>query len=138
MEGGRADEPLHGLRSLRTEGTLELSAFHNRKRRQSDDRKIRPPTDAYGAIGTNHDLVGRSGGNAYHIAPYGGTFGGALLKRKWRQPGAAVAGTSYNYGEGWNNYGHDEDLPQPAQSGNGADSALDRHAEVVAAYRNRW
>jgi hypothetical protein len=49
-------------------------------------------------------------------------------------PAAAVAGTGANYGEGWNNYGHDEALPQPAQTGNGADSAADRHAEVVAAY----
>jgi hypothetical protein len=32
-------------------------------------------------------------------------------------PGAAVAGTGANYGEGWNNYGHDEDQPQPAQKG---------------------
>jgi hypothetical protein len=30
---------------------------------------------------------------------------------------AAVAGTGDNYGEGWNNYGHDEALPQPAQIG---------------------
>jgi hypothetical protein len=30
----------------------------------SDDRKIRPPTDAYGAIGTNHNFVGRGGDNA--------------------------------------------------------------------------
>ena len=53
-------------------------------------------------------------------------------------PGAAAAvpGTSANYGEGWNNYGHDMDQPQPAQTGNGADSAIDRHAEVVAAYHN--
>jgi hypothetical protein len=49
-------------------------------------------------------------------------------------PGAVVAGTGENYGEGWNNYGHDTDRPQPAQTGNGADSAIDRHAEVVAAY----
>jgi hypothetical protein len=51
-------------------------------------------------------------------------------------PGAAAAvpGTGDNYGEGWNNYGHDEALPQPAKAGNGADSAVDRHAEVVAAY----
>jgi hypothetical protein len=47
---------------------------------------------------------------------------------------AAVAGTGQNYGEGWNNYGHDVVAPQPAQAGNGADSAVDRHAEVVAAY----
>ena len=53
-------------------------------------------------------------------------------------PGAAaiVAGTGANYGEGWNNYGHDVAPPQPAQTGNGADSAIDRHAEVVAAYHN--
>jgi hypothetical protein len=53
-------------------------------------------------------------------------------------PGAAavVAGSGANYGEDWNNYGHDEALPQPAQAGNGADSAVDRHAEVVAAYHN--
>ena len=49
---------------------------------------------------------------------------------------AAVAGSGQNYGEGWNNYGHDAALPQPAQTGNGADSAVDRHAEVVAAYHN--
>jgi hypothetical protein len=47
-----------------TEGTLELPAFLNRKRRASDDRKIRPPTDAYGSVGTNHNLVGRGGGDA--------------------------------------------------------------------------
>ena len=53
-------------------------------------------------------------------------------------PGAAaVASTGENYGEGWNNYGHDVALPQPAKTGNGADSTVDRHAEVVAAYRNR-
>ena len=54
-------------------------------------------------------------------------------------PGAAAAvpGTGGEfYGEGWNNYGHDGALPQPAQTGNGADSALDRHAEMVAAYHN--
>jgi hypothetical protein len=51
-------------------------------------------------------------------------------------PGAAAAvpGTHGNYGEGWNNYGHDMDQPKPAQAGNGADSAIDRHAEVVARY----
>jgi hypothetical protein len=47
---------------------------------------------------------------------------------------AAVAGTGANYGEGWNNYGHDVVAPQPAQAGNGADSAVDHHADVVAAY----
>jgi hypothetical protein len=51
---------------------------------------------------------------------------------------AAVPGTSDFYGDGWNNYGHDLDRPQPAQTGDGADSAVDHHAEVVAAYRNRW
>jgi hypothetical protein len=47
---------------------------------------------------------------------------------------AVVVGTGENYGEGWNNYGHDVAVPQPAQAGNGADSAVDRHAEVVARY----
>jgi hypothetical protein len=54
-------------------------------------------------------------------------------------PGAAAAvpGTGGEfYGEGWNNYGHDAALPQPAKTGNGADSVIDRHAEVVAAYHN--
>src|SRR5215203_967943 len=55
-------------------------------------------------------------------------------------PGAAAAvpGTDDNYGEGWNNYGYDAEhaaaLQQPAKTGNGADSAIDRHAEVVAAH----
>ena len=49
-------------------------------------------------------------------------------------PAAAVPGTGENYGDGWNNYGHDAALPQPAETGNGADSAIDRHAEVVAAH----
>ena len=49
---------------------------------------------------------------------------------------AVVGGNGEHYGEGWNNYGHDEAPPQPAQAGNGADSAVDRHAEVVAAYHN--
>jgi tRNA(Arg) A34 adenosine deaminase TadA len=51
--------------------------------------------------------------------------------------GAVVVGTSENYGEGWNNYGHDAPHdavpPQPAQPGNGVDSAAERHAEMVAA-----
>lgn len=47
---------------------------------------------------------------------------------------AAVAGTGDFYGEGWNNYGHDTDRPRPAKTGDGADSAIERHAEVVAAY----
>jgi hypothetical protein len=51
-------------------------------------------------------------------------------------PGAAAAvpGTGANYGEGWNNYGHDMDRPQPAQSSNGGGADIDRHAEVVAAF----
>jgi hypothetical protein len=51
-------------------------------------------------------------------------------------PGTAVAGTGENYGEGWNDYGHDTDRPRFAETGDGADSAIDRHAEVVAAYHN--
>ena len=55
---------------------------------------------------------------------------------------AAVPGTGENYGEGWNNYGCDAEhaaaLRQAAMEGDGADSAIERHAEVVAAYRNRW
>jgi hypothetical protein len=39
------------------------------------------------------------------------------------------------YGDEWNNYGHNVALP-PAQTGSGADSAVDRHAEVVAAFHN--
>jgi hypothetical protein len=55
-------------------------------------------------------------------------------------PGAAAAvpGTGDNYGEGWNKHGydaiHDAALQQPAKTGNGAGSAIYRHAEVVAAY----
>jgi hypothetical protein len=55
-------------------------------------------------------------------------------------PGAAAAvpGTGDNYGEVWNNYGYDAihaaALQQPTRPGNGADSAIDRHAEVVAAH----
>jgi len=45
-------------------------------------------------------------------------------------PGAAVWGTGENYGEGWNNYGYDAEhaaaLRQAAQTGNGADSPIDR------------
>jgi hypothetical protein len=54
-------------------------------------------------------------------------------------PGAAAAvpGTHGNYGEGWNNYGHDIDQPKPAQKateeGN-VNDPIDRHAEVVARY----
>jgi hypothetical protein len=49
-------------------------------------------------------------------------------------PGAAVQGNGDFYGEGWNNYGHDMDRPQPAKTGNVADPNIDRHAEVVAAH----
>ena len=54
-------------------------------------------------------------------------------------PGAAAAvpGTSENYGDGWNNYGHDVVLPNPAQKateeGN-VNDPIDRHAEVIARY----
>jgi hypothetical protein len=51
-------------------------------------------------------------------------------------PGGVAQGSGENYGDGWNNYGQNAALPQPAQTGNGADSAIDRHAEVVAAYHN--
>ena len=48
-------------------------------------------------------------------------------------PGVAVPGTDENYGDGWNNYGYDAEhaaaLTQPAQTGNGADSAVDRQAK---------
>ena len=47
---------------------------------------------------------------------------------------AAVQGNGDFYGEGWNNYGHSTDQSRPAKSGNGADSAIYRHAEVVGAY----
>jgi hypothetical protein len=53
-------------------------------------------------------------------------------------PGAAAAvpgtGENYGYGEAWHSYVHDITPPKPAQTGNGADSAVDRHAEMVAAY----
>jgi hypothetical protein len=38
------------------------------------------------------------------------------------------------YGHDWNNYGHDLDQPKPTPTGNSADSAVARHAEMVAAY----
>jgi hypothetical protein len=41
------------------------------------------------------------------------------------------------YGHDWNNYGHDLDQPKPAPTGNGADSAVKRRAEVVAAYNSK-
>jgi len=46
-------------------------------------------------------------------------------------PGAAaVPGTGENYGEGWNNYGHDEDLPKPAQKGDSQKSDSAERQEV--------
>ena len=50
-------------------------------------------------------------------------------------PGAAavVGGNGDFYGEGWNNYGRDAALPQPAQAGDAGDP-IDRHAEIVGAY----
>ena len=45
-------------------------------------------------------------------------------------PGAIVVGTSENYGEGWNNYGHDEALPQPAQKGDSQTSDSAERQEV--------
>jgi hypothetical protein len=62
-------------------------------------------------------------------APQGATSSSA----SGANPGAAVPGSGDFYGDGWNNYGHDTDRPRPARTGNGADSAVDRHAEVVAA-----
>ena len=53
-------------------------------------------------------------------------------------PGAAaVPSKSMDdiYGHEWNNYGHDIGQPKPAQTDNGGNAAIDRHAEVVAAYR---
>ncbi len=43
---------------------------------------------------------------------------------------AAVPGTGDNYGEGWNNYGHDVVPPQPAQKGDSqiSDSAQRQEA----------
>jgi hypothetical protein len=51
-------------------------------------------------------------------------------------PGAAVVGTGDFYGEGWNNYGYDAEhaaaLRQAAQTDDGADSAVDRHAKLAS------
>jgi hypothetical protein len=43
---------------------------------------------------------------------------------------AAVSGSGDNYGEGWNNYGHDEALPQPAQKGDSQISDSAQRQEV--------
>ena len=57
-------------------------------------------------------------------ASYSSEGGGA-------NPGAAaVSGTGANYGEGWNNYGHDMDRPQPAQK----DDSVEPHQEAPSAH----
>jgi hypothetical protein len=43
---------------------------------------------------------------------------------------AAVSGTGDNYGEGWNNYGHDTDQPRPAQKGDSQTSDSAERQEV--------
>ena len=43
---------------------------------------------------------------------------------------AAVPGTGENYGEGWNNYGHDMDQPKPAQEGDAQISDAAQRQEV--------
>jgi hypothetical protein len=53
----------------------------NTEKGESDDREIRPPAEAYGAIGTIHDRVVRGGGNVGHVAHYG-TANGNPLKRQ--------------------------------------------------------
>jgi hypothetical protein len=45
-------------------------------------------------------------------------------------PTAAVPGTSENYGEGWNNYGHNVVAPNPAQKGD----SVAPHQEIVSAH----
>ena len=47
-------------------------------------------------------------------------------------PGAAAAvpGTHGNYGDGWNNYGHDMDQPQPAQKSDSQTSDSAQRQEV--------
>jgi hypothetical protein len=59
------------------------------------------------------------------VAPTSGSVG--------ENPPVMGAGGEH-YGDGWSNYGHNLDLPKPAQTGNGADlSAIDRHLKMVAA-----
>jgi hypothetical protein len=43
---------------------------------------------------------------------------------------AVVAGTHANYGEGWNSYGHEEALPQPAQTGD----SVEPHQDIPSAH----
>jgi hypothetical protein len=45
-------------------------------------------------------------------------------------PAAAVPGTGDFYGEGWNNYGHDTDRPQPAKMGD----SVAPHQEIPSAH----
>jgi hypothetical protein len=45
-------------------------------------------------------------------------------------PGAVVVGTGEHYGEGWNNYGHDAPLPQPAKTGD----SVEPHQEIPSAH----
>ena len=45
-------------------------------------------------------------------------------------PAAAVSGTGEHYGEGWNNYGHDAPLPQPAKTGD----SVEPHQDIPSAH----
>ena len=45
-------------------------------------------------------------------------------------PGAIVQGTGANYGEGWNNYGHDVVPPKPAQTGD----SVAPHQDIPSAH----
>ena len=45
-------------------------------------------------------------------------------------PGAVVSGTGDFYGDGWNNYGHDAPLPQPAKSGD----SVEPHQDIPSAH----
>jgi hypothetical protein len=45
-------------------------------------------------------------------------------------PAAAVPGTGDFYGEGWNNYGHDTDRPQPAKTGD----SVAPHQDIPSAH----
>src|SRR5215213_5339701 len=103
-----------------TQGTVELPAFLNRKGDKAMIAKFdhRPMLTALLALTTTLLVVVVITLATLLItaAPPQATSsseGGA-------NPGApaAVAGTGENYGEGWNNYGHEEALPQPAKTGN--------------------
>ena len=46
-------------------------------------------------------------------------------------PAAAVPGTGGEfYGDGWNNYGHDRDRPQPAKTGD----SVEPHQDIPSAH----